>query len=318
MIKQYRETLSLVLLDILMPGMSGLDVLKAMKEDQLLSHIPVIVMTAEKDTEVECLRLGAADFIPKPYPAVDVVHARVLRIIELSEDREIIQSTERDPLTGLYNKEFFYRYAEQYDHYHKDTEMDAVIIDINHFRMVNERYGRNYGNEVLRQIGAQLLETVSSGGGLACRQEADTFLMYCPHNEIHGDFLDDASKRLAEQGLSDNRIRLRMGIYECADKSIDIERRFDRAKMAADFAKGSFNKTIGLYDDSLHEKQLYAEQLIEAFPVAIREKQFQVYYQPKFDVRPNTPVLTSAEALVRWIHPELGMISPGSFIPLFE
>ena len=318
MIKQYRETLSLVLLDILMPGMSGLEVLKAMKEDKLLSHIPAIMMTSEKDAEVEALRLGAADFIPKPYPDVDVVHARVLRIIELSEDREIIQSTERDPLTGLYNKEFFYRYAEQYDHYHKNTEMDAVIIDVNHFRLVNERYGKSYGNEVLRQIGAQLLETVSSEGGLACRQEADTFLLYCPHREDLGDILDNASKRLAEQSLSDNRIRLRMGIYECVDKSIDIERRFDRAKMAADSAKGSFTKTIGLYDDKLHEKQLYAEQLIEAFPAAVREKQFKVYYQPKFDIRPDTPVLTSAEALVRWIHPELGIISPGSFIPLFE
>ena len=101
MIKQYRETLSLVLLDILMPGMSGLDVLKAMKEDTLLSHIPVIMMTAERDSEVESLRLGAADFIPKPYPAVDVVHARVLRTIELSEDREIIQSTEKDLLSVL-------------------------------------------------------------------------------------------------------------------------------------------------------------------------------------------------------------------------
>ena len=198
-IKQYRDTLSLVLLDILMPGMSGLDVLKAIKEDQLLSHIPVIMMTAEKDAEVESLRIGAADFIPKPYPAVDVVKARVLRIIELSEDREIIQSTEKDPLTGLYNKEFFYRYAEQYDHYHKDAEMDAVIIDINHFRMVNERYGKSYGNEVLRQLGSQLLETVSSGGGLACRQEADTFLLYCPHRENIGDVLDEASKPVRQQ-----------------------------------------------------------------------------------------------------------------------
>ena len=318
MIEQYRETLSLVLLDILMPGMSGLDVLKALKEDQRLTHIPVIVMTAERDTEVESLRLGATDFIPKPYPAVDVVHARVLRTIELSEDREIIQSTEKDLLTGLYNKEFFYRYAEQFDHYHKDKEMDAAIIDVNHFRMVNERYGKSYGDEVLRLIGEQLLETVSIRGGLACRQEADTFLLYCPHEEGLGEIIDDASKRIAEQSMSDNRIRLRMGIYECVDKSIDIERRFDRAKMAADSAKGSFTKTIGLYDDNLHEKQLYAEQLIEAFPAAIREKQFQVYYQPKFDVRPDTPVLTSAEALVRWIHPELGMISPGDFIPLFE
>ena len=63
---------------------------------------------------------------------------------------------------------------------------------------------------------------------------------------------------------------------------------------------------IGIYDDSLHETELLEEQLIEDFPRAIREKQFQVYYQPKFDVRPETPILSSAEALVRWRHPTLG------------
>ena len=108
MIRQYQETLSLVLLDILMPVKSGLEVLKELKADDALSRIPVIVMTAEKDTEVESLHIGATDFIPKPYPAVDVILARVLRTIELSEDRDIISSTERDPLTGLYNKEFFF------------------------------------------------------------------------------------------------------------------------------------------------------------------------------------------------------------------
>ncbi|MBR0469509.1 MAG: EAL domain-containing protein [Mogibacterium sp.] len=317
-IRQYKDTLSLVLLDIMMPGMSGLEVLKEMKGDKLISHIPVIVMTAEKDTEVESLRLGAADFIPKPYPAIDVVHARVLRTIELSEDREIIQSTEKDPLTGLYNKEFFYKYAEQYDNYHKETEMDAAIIDVDHFHMVNERYGRAYGDEVLRLIGGQLVDVVSKTGGLACRQDADTFLLYCPHQEDPEAILNDLLERLAEWETADNRIRLRMGVYERADKSIDIERRFDRAKMAADSVKGLFTNTIGTFDDTLHKKELYAEQLIEEFPAAIREKQFQVYYQPKFDVRPKTPMLTSAEALVRWIHPELGMISPGDFIPLFE
>lgn len=75
---------------------------------------------------------------------------------------------------------------------------------------------------------------------------------------------------------------------------------------------------IGIYDDSLHETELLEEQLIEDFPRAIREKQFQVYYQPKFDVRPETPILSSAEALVRWRYPTLGMVSPGVFIPLFE
>ena len=109
-----------------------------------------------------------------------------------------------------------------------------------------------------------------------------------------------------------------MGVYENVDKTLDIERRFDRAKMAADTVRGSFTKNIGIYDSALHEKELYSERLIEDFYTAVEEKQFQVFYQPKFDIRPETPVLASAEALVRWFHPSLGMISPGEFIPLFE
>ena len=318
MIRSHSSTLSLVLLDILMPVLSGLEVLKTMKEDALLSRIPVIVMTAERDTEVESLRLGATDFIPKPYPDIDVIHARVLRTIELFEDRDIIQSTERDALTGLYNREFFFRYAEQYDQFHPDTETDAVIVDINHFRMINERYGKAYGDEVLRRIGEQLRETIGAEGGIVSRLEADTFMAYCPHREDYEAILEKASASLQAADESENRVRLRMGIYSGTDKSIDMERRVDRAKMAADTIRGSFARSIGIYDNVLHERQLYAERLIEDFSAAIREKQFKVYYQPKFDVRPDTPILTSAEALVRWVHPELGLISPGVFIPLFE
>ncbi len=318
MIRQHQDTLSLVLLDILMPIMSGLEVLRAVKDDSTLSRIPIIVTTAERETEVESLKLGAIDFIPKPYPAVNVILARIQRVIELSEDKDIIQSTERDELTGLYNKEFFYRYAEQFDQFHKDLEMDAILVDVNHFHMINERYGRAYGDEVLRRIGAHLREMMKDAGGIVCRLDADTFMVYCPHREDYSEIMERASVSLAGDDSAGNRVRLRMGIYSHADKSIDIERRFDRAKMAADTIKGSATNTIGTYDNQLHQKQLYAEQLIEDFSAAIAEKQFQVYYQPKFDIRPDTPVLTSAEALVRWIHPKLGTISPGLFIPLFE
>ena len=86
----------------------------------------ILVVDDELINREESLQLGAIDFVPKPYPAVDVVLARVLRIIELSEDREIIQSTERDELTGLLNKEFFYRYAAQFDQHHPETETDAA------------------------------------------------------------------------------------------------------------------------------------------------------------------------------------------------
>lgn len=318
MIRQNKDTLSLVLLDILMPGKSGLEILKEAKEDPELQIIPVIVTTAEKDTEIESLKLGAIDFIPKPYPAPGVIQARVQRTIELSEDRDIIMSTERDELTGLYNREYFYRYAEQYDQFHKDAEMDAIVVDVNRFHILNERYGRSYGNEVLKKIGEHIKASVSDSEGIVCRREADTFMVYCPHREDYKHILDQASVSLAEANLAEDRVHLRLGIYSNVDKNIEMERRFDRAKMAADTVRNNLNNPIGYYDHEMHKREMYAEQLIEAFPQAIEEKQFVVYYQPKFDVRPETPILTSAEALIRWDHPELGLVSPGLFIPLFE
>jgi len=115
-----------------------------------------------------------------------------------------------------------------------------------------------------------------------------------------------------------SRVRLRMGVYQEVDKTIEIERRFDRAKKAADTVRNSITNNIAFYDKKLLDREIYREQLIDDFNDAIREEQFKVYYQPKFDVRPEIPVLSSAEALVRWQHPELGMISPGVFVPLFE
>ena len=318
LMREHQDTLSLVLLDLLMPVMSGFDVLEAVRADDNLKLIPIIVETSDKASEVRCLQLGAIDFIPKPYPDPDVVLARVRRIVELKEDRSAIQSTERDGLTGLYNREFFYYYSEQFDLHHKNLEMDAIILDVNHFHLINERYGKAYGDDVLRRIGEKVRNMVRDSGGIVCRRDSDTFMVYCPHREDYREILDTASVGLAGEDGSASRVRLRMGVYSNVDKSIDIEQRFDRAKIAADTVRGSFTKNIGLYDNDLHEKALYSEQLIESFATAIEEHQFQVYYQPKFDIRPDTPILTGAEALVRWFHPELGMISPGVFIPLFE
>ena len=311
------ETLSLILLDLNLPDLHGLDVLREVKSDIRYARIPVIVMTADSEAEVECLTLGAIDFIPKPYPMQKVVLARVLRTVELSEDRDILRWTERDQLTGLYNKEFFYRYAIQLDVYHKDYPTDAILMNINHFRTINDRYGKSYGDEVLKRIGGKLLEIVEETGGIACRSEADTFLLYRPHQQNYEKLLEEISACINE-GESENRIRFRMGVYSCVDKALDIERRFDRAKMATDTLKSNMTKSVGFYDDSMHEAELLAEQLIEDFPAAIREKQFDIYYQPKFSVSQGEALLGSAEALVRWRHPKLGMISPGLFIPLFE
>ena len=306
-------TLSLILLDLNLPDMKGQEILRRVKEDVRTALLPVIVMTADSDAEVECLHMGATDFIPKPYPKKDVILARMQRTIELFEDRDTIRSTERDQLTGLYNREFFYRYAEQYDAYHPDVETDAVSVNINHFHIVNERYGRAYGDELLKKIATKLLE-VFADDGIVCRREADTFLAYCPHRTEYEELLESI-KASVDAG---SQMRLRMGVYFNVDRSIEVERRFDRAKLAADTVKDSFTGSVGVYDNSLFEKEAFAERLMEDFHAALKGKQFTVHYQPKFDVRPAEPVLDSAEALVRWKHPEFGMISPGVFIPLFE
>lgn len=312
------DTLSIVLLDLNLPGIGGIDLLRRIKADPAYLRIPVIVMTADGDAEVECLTIGAIDFIPKPYPQPKVILARIRRTIELSEDRVILRGTERDQLTGLYNQEFFYLYANQLDQHHKDAPTDAIVLDVNHFHIINDRYGKKYGDRILRLIAERALKTVERAGGIVSRREADTFMIYCPHRSEYSSLIEDLSVPVGSGDGGDARIKLRMGVYSNVDKNLDIERRFDRAKMAADTVQGNLTNPIGFYDHSMHEEEVLSEQLVDDFRKAIREKQFAVYFQPKFDVRQEDPALCSAEALVRWKHPALGAISPGRFIPLFE
>ena len=287
-----RSALSLMLLEATLSDGQGRELIRRVQEDPLLTGLPVIAMASDRRMEAECLNEGAMDFILKPCPMPEVVLARVHRAVELSEDRSIIRSIERDQLTGLYNKDFFFSYAEQYDVYHKDMDMDALVININHFHMINERYGKSYGDDVLRRIGEKISRAVQDGG-IVCRREGDTFLVYCPHRTDYESILERATDGL------DSRVRLRMGVYANVDKSIDIERRFDRAKAASDTVRNSFTRVVGVFDEALHESEIYMEQLLEDFPKAIAEKQFIVLYQPKFDIRSDEPQLSSAEALVR-------------------
>ena len=315
-IAENSDTLSVVLLDLIMPKMPGLEVLKVIKTDY--RQIPVIVASGDQSQEIDCLIAGATDFIQKPYPDPGVIRARVLRTIELNEDKQIIRSTERDPLTGLYNREYFLSYAEQLDQFNKDVDMDAIVIDIGRFSMINERYGREFANELLRRVSERIREAVEPSGGIVCRHQADTFLVYGPHRDDYKAILDSATVGISEEQPDNRRIRLRMGVYSSVDKSVEMERRFDRAKTAADSVRTSYTRNIGVYDDSLRKSELYSEQLIEDFHTAIAEHQFKVYFQPKYDIRGEKPRLSGAEGLVRWQHPELGLVSPGVFIPLFE
>ena len=315
MIRQNRNTLSLILLDLIMPKMTGLELLSRISDEPDLKGIPVIVLTSDHDSEVESLRNGAYDFIPKPYPQPDVIKARVSRSIELAEDRQIISATERDELTGLYSYEYFSRYAEQFDKYHPNSDMDALCLDVNHFHIVNERFGMAKGDEILRKIAGCLLTVFSSSDSVICRKNADTFLVYCTHRDDYTSITDKVSEVCCDMPTS---VKLRIGVYSSCDKKLDVRARFDRAKIAADLIRNNYSVFISTFDETLMENELFADQLVDEFPKALAEKQFKVFFQPKFNIEGDKPVLSSAEALVRWFHPTLGMISPGKFIPLFE
>lgn len=97
-----------------------------------------------------------------------------------------------------------------------------------------------------------------------------------------------------------------------------MELHFDRAVLACRKLRNTYSTCYNLYNSELHDKELFHEKLINDMDKALEEKQFRVYYQPKYNITGDTPVLSSAEALIRWFHPDHGMISPGVFIPLFE
>ena len=317
LLRERGADISVLLLDLLMPVMSGFDVLHEMRTLEAARDIPVIVLTSEARAEVECLKLGAVDFIKKPYNAPEAVLARVNRVVELFEDRQLIEAAENDPLTGLYNRAFFYEYAGQRDRQLSDCEMDAVALDIDRFRLLNEMNGRAYGDRVLRAIGGVLAGFAGEHDGLAARCGSDLFYLYCRHQESY----EPLRRRLGQvlDELSDAvRIRVRFGVYPAADKEMEMEHRFDRAKAACDAIRDDYKQCVNVYSDELHAREVYAERLMNDMGEAIASGQFCVYYQPKFNIRGEEPVLCSAEALVRWRHPELGFISPGVFIPLFE
>lgn len=316
-IREKREDLSLVMLDLNMPNGTGYDVLRTMQEEEDLKRIPVIVLTSEKEAEVESLQLGAVDFLEKGRDMPEVVIARVKRSIELAEDRMIIRSTEDDELTGLFNRKYFFEYARLMRRAEPGIPRDAIVINVDRFQIINELYGRGFGDQLLQNLAESARRIREMNGGLAARNEADTFFVYGAHTEEHGQITQIIEKNLVELGHT-SKIRVRVGIYENADEQLSIENQFDRATVACNSIRNDFTKEIAYYSETFTERQEFEERLIGDFQQAVDEDQIEVYFQPKFRIQGEEPVLASAEALVRWKHPTLGALTPGRFIPVFE
>ncbi len=316
MMYSHKDDLSMLLLDLNMPLMNGYEVLEHIRQDEQLQHIPVIVLTADKNAELRALQLGAADFITKPFDIPEIILTRVDRILELSEGKKLISAAETERLTGLYTRNFFFEYAWRLYRYHSEMHMDAIVINIEQFHSINAVNGRGFGDSVLKLIGDEIRTFLAGTQGIASRVEADRFDVYCLQQNDYRALLDRFQEAV-NRYMPNVSIHLRMGVMPWREE-IDPVVMFDRAQAACNMVRGDYQNPLMIYNEELHSQELMTQRLLNDLNSAITEHQLKVYYQPKYDIQCVPPRLFSAEALIRWRHPELGMIAPGQFIPLFE
>ena len=312
------KPISLILLDLNMPRMGGLEFIRAIKQEEKFRRIPIIVSTGEKESELSSLELGAVDFITKPYDMPEIILARVARSIELSEDRIIIQASERDELTGVYNKHIFVEYVQKVDRYRLGTEYDMVVLNIDKFHLFNELYGRDEGDRVLSALAEILMDISRRNDGIVGRLQSDYFALYITRQPDYNAIVQLIRQQM-EQKYNVSSLSLRVGIYQVtAEESDPVDIRIDRATRMCDDIRGSNQNSFLIFDLERQKNVLFKERLIRDARRAVRERQFEVYYQPTINIRGERFQLSSAEALIRWNHPDFGFISPGVFIPIFE
>ena len=309
---------SLILLDLIMPVMDGYAFMaRFLGHSGQYGKAPVIVLTADKEAEVESLRRGAVDFIPKPYDFPEVILARIRRSIALEEDTTLIRKNEREPLTMLYSRNFFMEYVRQRDLDDQNTPMDAAVLTLNRFNMIQDIYGPGFVRHLLKAISDEIRRLLPQDHCLASRGEYGSFLLYHPHRSDYDIICNEIARKVREL-TGNTRFNIHVGVYENVSKDMDPEQRFEKAALLCYDNKTSYKTGCYFYNMEAHEKEMYNERLILMMDDALKDRQFRVFYQPKYEIQGDSPVLHSAEALVRWFHPELGMISPAAFIPLFE
>ena len=308
--------ISLIMLDLNMPTMDGIEFLNKIKEYNIKS-IPIIVITSEADMELSSLELGATDFIKKPYDMPEIIKARVNKAIELFEDKLIISQAERDELTQVYNKNFFKEYVKKLDEYNPNIDMDLNVLDIENFHIINEIYGKEKSDEIIKYIADELKRYVKEFDGIVGRLEEDYFIMYHKHIENYANLIKEFYALLEEKyGITG--VNFKLGIYEIKDKDIETDIRINRAKLVCDHISNTSQNHYLVYNDSDQKDSLLHEQLVYDFPASLKNREFSIYYQPKYNVEKDKYYISSSEALVRWNHSKYGMISPGIFIGLLE
>lgn len=220
-----------------------------------------------------------------------------------------------DELTGIYNKQAFYAKTKEMLLDNPDKNFDLLRINIERFKVLNDLFGESTGDKLLRYIG-KFLKEINLPLCVSGRLYADNFVVCYEAGKGDSRRMINTLQMVADSFAINNRTILSFGLYRIDDKTLPVSVMCDRANMALWKAKGNFKNPYCEYDEKMRQQVLKEQKIINAMEMAIQNKEFTLYLQPKYDIEKGT--IIGAEALVRWISQENGFISPGDFIPVFE
>jgi diguanylate cyclase (GGDEF)-like protein len=325
---------SLILLDYCMPGCDGLEFLDDFRNDPNLNAIPILMITGSEDRKLVTLAFekGVTDYVTKPIH-LGALKARVRSILQkqsLLQDLRI--RYEFDDLTGLLSKQ---RLVDQVasaieNEKERGSSFAVIFVDLDHFKMINDCLGHSIGDRVIQRVSKRLIGSIRKSDTIAsttremkvARLSGDKFVILIDAIESRAD-LETIANRVLSQLQEPFQIAGRalhvnasLGIVEsCGEyqRAGDVLRDADIAMYAAKEAgRGGFK----FFDVDMGEIVRKRWRLDHDLRIAIQQDQFELLYQPIINLQ--TDEVESVEALIRWNHPERGLVSPVDFIPLAE
>lgn len=221
-----------------------------------------------------------------------------------------------DYLTDIYNRGRFFECVGELLKRNPDVKRVVLGIDVKDFKMVNDLFGEETGNQVLKRI-AGLMRRDASDDTIYGRLEADRFAMCMREENFHEEdyalYLEDLKKIVKS---SVYRMHVHVGVYHIIDPTMSVSVMCDRTFVAIQRIKDDYQQIVAHYTENMGTSEQREKVMVGEFERAIAAGEFQMFLQPQVAV--DGGAVLGAEALVRWEHPVRGMVSPGEFIPVFE
>lgn len=222
-----------------------------------------------------------------------------------------------DELTGLYNRWGFYFHAQEILKKDNNRKYQIICSNIKHFKLVNDLFGMEAGDGIIRQV-AQVLKGIGSIGGMEvvfARFDADKFAIFAPE-ESAAKIIDlFCGTEFYVKGSSSYLIHIDIGVYEIDDRSIPVSLMYDRANMALSTIKEDMGIQVAYFKETMRQQMLNEQILYGDLHRAIKNREMTIYLQGLFNQQKK---VVGAEALVRWNHPAKGILPAGAFIEILE